>query len=51
MTLPVRVYDTVGILVGLVQLAVDESLGVPLRGVFVDRTGVFDVVFLDVLSR
>jgi hypothetical protein len=47
----VAVDDTIDILVSFIQLVVDEPLGVSLRRVFVDRTGVFDVVFLDVLSR
>lgn len=45
-----RMDDAVDILIALVQLAVDESLSIPLRRVFAHRAGVFDVVFLDVLS-
>jgi hypothetical protein len=47
----VTVYNAVDILIALVQLTVDESLGVSLWGVFVDGRGVRNVVFFDVLSR
>jgi len=45
------VADTVDILIGFIQLAVDEPFGVSLGRVFPNGGGVFHVVFFDVFSR
>jgi hypothetical protein len=49
-SLTMAMYHTVHIRVGLVKLAVDESLGITLRCLFVHRTGIINIVLLDVFS-